>query len=497
MKLKVKDMDIATGDVEVVILNQDDAALLDLHHMDRILVKRGKKSATAVLDIAESKKAVPHGRIGLFEEVIDAIKAKHGDIIEISLAKKPKSIEGIRKKLDGKELNYDDTYSIVKDIVENKLTAVELTSYVIANYARGMSMDEIVNLTKAMTLTGTTLKIKKKKVFDLHSIGGVPGNRITMIVVPMMIAAGLIVPKTSSRAITSPAGTADTMDVLCDVTIPISKLSQMIKKIGGFIIWGGAVNLAPADDKIIKVEHPLSIDAEGQMIASIMAKKASVSATHVLMEIPYGKGTKVPDIESAKHLKHLFETVSSKIGILLEVMITEGTEPVGNGIGAALEARDCLWIFERDPRRPRDLEKKSIEVAATALEFAGMAKKGFGEMLAEEILTSGKASKIMLKIIKAQGGRCSHSEHVKFSKLSKDIFAEKTGSVTEINNLSISKIARLAGAPKDSRAGIYLYKHVGDSVKKGDVIYTIYAENKEKIAYSVAQSKETKPFTIR
>jgi len=293
MKLIVKDMDIATGGVHVVILNQNDAALLDLHHMDRLLVKKGSKSTTAVLDIAESEKAVPQGKIGLFEEVLASLHAKQNDRVTISLEKKPESVGLIRKKMDGHELNYDEMLQIVQDITNDKLTYIELTSFVTASYTRGMSLNEVAHLTKAMMRTGSMLKLEKHPscpIVDLHSIGGVPGNRTTMIVVPIVAAAGLFFPKTSSRAITSPSGTADTMEVLCDVTIPLPKLKKILMRVGGFIVWGGAINLAPADDKIIRVEYPLEIDAEGQMLASIMAKKASVSATHVLIEIPVVEG---------------------------------------------------------------------------------------------------------------------------------------------------------------------------------------------------------------
>jgi len=224
MELKVKDMDIATGDVQVVILNKKDAHELDLHHMDRLVLKKNSRRTVAILDIAESKKAVPPGHIGLFEEVLDALHAKNGDKVNVDIAEKPESVTYIRKKLDGKRLTPKEIKIIVEDIVNNRLTDVELTSFVTAGYTRGMSMKEIVALTKAMAETGETLKFNKYPVVDIHSIGGVPGNRTTMIVVPILVAAGCIVPKTSSRAITSPAGTADTMEVLAPVSMSINKL---------------------------------------------------------------------------------------------------------------------------------------------------------------------------------------------------------------------------------------------------------------------------------
>lgn len=490
MRLKVKDMDIATGDVKIVILNEKDAEMLDLHHNDRLIVKKNHRSTVAVLDIAESEKAVPAGSIGLFEEVLDALFAKEGDAVTIHFASKPKSVNYIREKLDGKELSYNEIYDIIRDIGANKLTNIELASYVTANYITGMSDSEIANLTKAMIVTGTRLQIKKKPVVDLHCIGGVPGNRTTLIVVPILIAAGLTVPKTSSRAITSPAGTADTMEVLCPVSLPISKLYQILDRVGGFIIWGGSVNLAPADDRIIKVEHPLNIDAEGQMLASIMAKKASVSTTHLLIDIPVGKGAKVEDRKQAVHLKGHFERLGKVLGIKVCTMITEGSQPIGNGIGPVLEAKDCLWVLKNDSRAPQDVRQKSLEMAAVLLEFVGTAKKGQGMQMATEILNSGKAYKTFIDIIHAQGGKDIDPESLTPCPLQYTVTAPKTGIVATLDNISIARIARMAGAPKDPDAGILLHRHCGDSVKKGDPILTIYAHTKEKMSYALEILKE-------
>src|SRR5574342_222959 len=234
MELRVKDMDIATGDVQVVILNEKDAHELDLHHMDRIVLKRNSKKTVAILDIAESKKAVPPGSIGLFEEVLDALHAKGGDVVRIEPADKPESVIYIRRKLDGNRLTSKELRTIVDDIVDNRLTDIELTSFVNAAYTRGMSMQEVAALTEAMAATGDRLTFRKYPVVDVHSIGGVPGNRTTMLIVPILVAAGCIVPKTSSRAITSPSGTADTMEVLCPVSLPIPKLKKIAKDVGGF-----------------------------------------------------------------------------------------------------------------------------------------------------------------------------------------------------------------------------------------------------------------------
>jgi len=484
MKLKVKDVDIATGSILVAILNEKDAQELDIHAKDRIKIKKGKKVETVVVDVAESKKAVPPGSIGVFEEVIDSLKLRKGEYVEIIPARRPLSIEYIKKKLDGKKLNKEEINQIVWDIVHNKLNEIELTYFVAACYTNTLTTDETTMLTEAIAYHGNILKLKKYPIIDKHCIGGVAGNRTTMIIVPIVAAAGLAIPKTSSRSITSPAGTADTMEVLADVSMPLKKIKRIVEKINGCIVWGGAINLAPADDRIIKVEYPLSIDAESQLLASIMAKKLSVSSTHVLIDIPVGKGAKIESRDKAFVLKKDFKKLARKLRKRIRVIITDGSETVGNGIGAMLEARDVLWLLKNDKRAPSDLKEKSVKMAGSILEMGGKAGKFSGYKKALRILESGEAYKKMKEIINAQGAKITEPEKIKLARFSFDFKAWKKGIIFHIDNKSISKIARVAGAPIDKKAGIYLHKHMGDKVNKGDVIFTVYAESKRKLDYA-------------
>ncbi|MBW2972609.1 AMP phosphorylase [Candidatus Woesearchaeota archaeon] len=486
MKFKVKDVDIATGGTLVAILNRRDAAMLDLHIGDRLRITRGGRSTVAVLDIAESTKAVKRGYIGLMEEVLDKIGAKQGSSVSIYLEKKPVSLSLIKKKLDGRKLSAEEMENIIKDIVNSKLTSVEITYFVAAGYTRGLDMDETVALTNAMINTGMVLKVGRYPIIDKHCIGGVPGNRTTMIVVPILVAAGYCVPKTSSRSITSPSGTADTMEVLADVNLDVERIKKVVDKVGGCMVWGGAVNLAPADDKIITVEHPLSVDAEGQLLASILAKKGSVSATHVLIDIPVGRGAKVSRLDRAKHLRKQFLRIGKKLNMKIKVVISDGSQPVGNGIGPALEARDVLWVLGNYPKAPQDLKHKALLMASEIMRAYPLSgwKARHGYRYAKEILESGKAWQVMLDIINAQGARVTDPKKIRLGKFRCDLKAWQDGRICHIDNVSVSRVARAAGAPFDSGAGIYLYHHVGDRVKKGDILCTLYAENKLKLEYA-------------
>lgn len=138
---------------------------------------------------------------------------------------------------------------------------------------------EITALTDAMVKAGSRIDWGLDQVIDKHCVGGLPGNRTTPIVVSILTACGLTVPKTSSRAITSPAGTADTMETLTDVSLSLEQMRQVVRNEGGCLAWGGSVRLSPADDLLIQVERALDIDSEGQLIASVLSKKLAAGAT--------------------------------------------------------------------------------------------------------------------------------------------------------------------------------------------------------------------------
>ncbi len=467
-------MDIATGGTLVAILNKKDARHLDLHSGDRILVKDGNKEVPCILDISESKKAVPEGKIGLFEEVLTRLGVHSGSIINIKLTGKPESVAHIRDKLYGKRLSYQELYHIMDDITHDRLTDIEKTYFVAAGFANGFTHEEVVDMTRAMVHTGKKLKFPGT-VVDKHSIGGIPGNRTTMIIVPILAAAGFTMPKTSSRAITSPAGTADTMECLANVELTEEQIQRVVRKTGACMVHGGSMSLAPADDKIIEVEHPLSIDAEGQLLASVMAKKYSVSAKHVLIDIPMGKSTKANSWAKANHLKKMFELIGKKLGMNIHVIITDGSQPIGYGVGPLLEARDVLAILRNDPQAPPDLKKKGLMMAGVLLGMTGKYKDG--QKKAREILESGQAWKKMNEIIDAQGRK----RLPPLGEFSYPVRSGKIGRVRGINTEIIAKIARMAGAPDDKGAGLHLRKKVHDLTQKGDLLYTVYAESRFKL----------------
>lgn len=486
MHLKVKDINVATGGPLIAVLNYKDAQKLDLQGTDRILLKKGRKEIIVSINISESSKNIKPGTIGLFEEVLDVLKPKKGSKLTIKPTHTPKSIEFIRDKLDGKRLTKNEIDILVKDLIENDLTETELAYFVSACYHNELSQNETINFTRAVLESGKKLVLNKKIIADKHCLGGIPNNRTTMLITPILAAAGVTMAKSSSRSITSAAGTADTMEVLSKVDFNPKTIKEIVNKTNGCIIWGGAMELAGADDKLIKVRYPLRLDPEGLMLSSIMAKKASVGSTHVLIDIPIGKTAKVTTTKRAKKLRRKFVDLGKKLGMKTNVIITDGSQPIGKGIGPNLEARDVLYILTRHPGAPKDLEEKSIMMADKLLKLTKT------KASAREILESGKAYKKMKEIIKAQKGKSTIGpEDLNPGRHSFDIKSRKSGKIIEIDNKKITKIARIAGAPSDKAAGIYLYKRVGQKIKKNETIFTIYSESKDKLEYSKPFAKNT------
>jgi len=488
MKLKIKDLSFSSGGPFVAVMNRKDAMDMDLHAGNRILIKKNDKEIISVVDLSDQK--VKRGEIGLFDEVLNKLNSKKG-YVSVNLAKRLKSLVYIRKKLEGKRLNKKEIFEIIKDVNSNNLNEVELTYFVSGCYSHGLSMGEIENLTESIVKVGHKLKLNRRPIVDKHCIGGIAGNRTTMIVVPIITSLGITMPKTSSRAISSPAGTSDTMEALANVSFEVDDIKKIVEKTNGCMVWGGAVDLASADDKMIKVRNPLRLDPQGLLLASIMAKKEAVNASHVLIDIPVGKYAKINNKKEAKKLKRRFMEIGEDLKIKIKVIITDGKQPIGNGIGPNLEARDVLNVLRGEG--PKDLRDKAVKMSIQILKMLKI-KNPKKKVL--DSLNSGKAYDKMKEIIKAQEGKIFNPNQLKIGKFKKDIHSNKSGRVRELNNKDVSKIARISGAPSDKVAGIYLNKKLRDKIKKKDLLFTVYAGSKKRLNYALELVKERNPYII-
>jgi len=473
LNLKVKFLGLETGGKPIVILNKEDADDLGIRSLGRVRVQQGKKQLTAIVNT--TTRVIGKTHIGVSDEVKKSLNLQENSEVDVEVAKFPTSLHFITNKLKGRKLSYEEIFEIVKDVVEGNLNEIEIASFVTALHSFGVDLDEATSLSLAMVETGKQLKLNKKVIVDKHSAGGVPGDKTTLLVVPIIAAAGLTIPKTSSRAITSAAGTADRAEILMPVNLDIEEMKRVVEKTNGCIVWGGALHLAPADDIFVQIEYPLSIDP--LLLPSIMSKKKAVGANFVVIDIPCGRGTKVKTIGDADLLAKDFIELGKKLNIKTQCAVTYGEQPIGHTIGTALETKEALEVLMRRKNVP-DLIDKATHIANILLHMVGKD----GQNFALEILKSGKAEQKLREIITEQGGDFEvKPEDIEIGEFGFDVPAENSGVVLWINNTGLVEVARAAGAPKDKGAGIYLYKKLGDKVKKDEKLFTVYAEKQRKL----------------
>jgi len=476
MKLKIKKLRFLTGR-PVCMIHEKTAKLMSLHVGNRVSIKNHRQ--TKIISIVDTVSGIiKPSEIAVSEEILETLALKDKEVVDVLLAEHPRSISLIKKKLKGERLEKDEITEIIADIADNALTEVEVAFFISAVYTKGMSLNETRYLIKAMVESGNRISLSGK-IVDKHCIGGIAGNRTTPIVVAICASAGLIMPKTSSRAITSAAGTADVIETIARVEFSIEEIKKIIKKTNACLVWGGALGLAPVDDKIIKIERLVNIDSTPQLLASILSKKISVGSKYVLIDIPCGRSAKVSK-KQAQNLKEKFMTLGKLFGLKMAVVLTDGSEPIGYGVGPILEIKDVINVLKRE-NSPKDLEEKSVFLAGVILELVGKAKKGKGKEMAQEILNSGKAFKKFKDIIEIQEGHLNHFQEPKFEY---SIKSEKRCNIKHLDNKMINKIARFAGCPEDQAAGIYLHKRKGDTVEKGEKILTLYTISEEKLHHA-------------
>ena len=492
-QLRIRRVNLDTGRENVVVISRQSTALRPdvFRGFSRVELRANSKVLLATLLLTDDGMVAPD-ELGLAEPAFRRFGEQAGSPITVTPAPPPQSLDAVRAKIQGHALSAAEISAIIGDIMHYRYSDMEIAAFLIGS-ASFMTSSELLALAHAMANAGTQLKWEHKIVVDKHSIGGIPGNRASLIVVPIVAAHGLMIPKTSSRAITSPAGTADTMEVLARVDLDVNTMKDVVSTCHGCLIWGGHVNLSPADDILISVERPLAIDTREQMVASIMSKKLAAGVTHLVIDLPVGRTAKVTSAVEAMRLRKLFEFVGDHFGIAVEVVITDGRQPIGNGIGPVLEAEDVMAVLRNDPAAPRDLREKSLRLAAHVLEYDPELRGGTGYTRARQLLDNGAALNQMHKIIEAQGPSGCNTD---IGNLSADILAPHDGVIDEIDCLRINRLARTAGAPIDKGAGIKIFKKIGDHVEQGEPLYRIYAFDDSQFDLAQADAKADNGFLI-
>lgn len=479
--LKLRRIGIDTYQEPVIYMRSDCHVCRDegFEAPSRVQVRHNGHTIIATLNVLTTD-LLEVDEAGLSEVAWRLLGAQEGNIVLLSHPPVIDSLRPLRAKVYGHALDEVAIEAIIGDIAHGRYSDIELAAFITA-CARGMDMKEIVALTKAMVNAGERLHWDNIQIVDKHSIGGLPGNRTTLIVVPIVAAYGLTMPKTSSRAITSPAGTADVMETLTRVDLDIPAMRRVVGREGGCVIWGGAMRLSPADDILIRVERPLDIDSEGQLVASVLSKKAAAGSSHVVIDIPVGETAKVRSTEAAVLLGKRLVDVGRAIGLHVHTVMSDGSQPVGRGIGPALEAWDVLAVLQGKSNAPSDLRERALRLAGMVMEFAPGVASGEGIHLAREILDDGRAWKKFQAICEAQGGLHEPPR----AKYTHDVLAPHDGQIAAIDNRRLARIAKQAGAPHAKSAGLELHAPLNIAVKKGQPLFTVHAETPGELHYAL------------
>ena len=481
-----RQLGIDTGQEPVVYLHRDSQVVHSegFAQETRVLVTSGARAILATLNVVTGP-LLGVEDVGLSEAAWQRLGTREGDGVEVAHAPPLESLGLVRAKIYGHRLDAAGLDTIVRDIAELRYSDIYLASFITACAGGRLDHQEVVDLTLAMIGAGERLRWDAARVFDKHSVGGLPGNRTSLIVVPIVAAAGLLMPKTSSRAITSPAGTADTMETLAPVDLDLAAMRRVVEREGGCLVWGGRARLSPADDVLIRVERPLDLDSPAQLVASVLSKKAAAGVTHVLIDLPVGPTAKVRSYGEAERLSGHLREVGRAIGLEVLPVLTHGDQPIGRGIGPALEGRDALAILQGEPDAPVDLRERALLLAGHLLEMAGAAAAGSGAAMARAILDDGRAWKKFQAICDAQGGMRAPPT----APFTRPVPARRTGRVAVIDNRRLGRVAKLAGAPHDPAAGLVLQVRLGEVVAVGQPLYTIHAVAPGELDYALVYAE--------
>ncbi|MGY6586708.1 MAG: thymidine phosphorylase family protein [Wenzhouxiangella sp.] len=420
------------------------------------------------------------GEAGLSESAWRRLGATEGDTLHLAHPQPLNSLSLVRARIFGQPFSTGDLGAIIRDIVAGRYADIHIAMFLTAMATRALSEEETRDLIQAMVEAGDRLDWSRPIIADKHCVGGLPANRTTPLVVAIIAACGLWMPKTSSRAITSPAGTADTMETLAPVDLDLAAMRRVVEREGGCVVWGGSVRLSPVDDMLIRVARVMDLDAEGQLIASVMSKKIAAGASHLVLDIPHGPTAKVRSLSEAQSLGDKLSAAATAFGVATRVIISDGSQPVGRGIGPSLEARDLMAVLDNQPDAPADLRQRSLELAAELLELTGHVAKGAGFALAEKTLDSGAAAAKFRAICEAQGGL----RQPPVAARQFPILAVRPGQVRRIDNRRLGRVAKLAGAPGAPAAGVDLHVRLGDSVAVGQPLFSIHAETAGELEYA-------------
>ena len=479
--LSLKKLAISSFNENLAYIHKDCVAYKvdDLKSLTKVEIHGGVKPVYAFLQVVEDSKLVKPNELALNIEAFKQVNLPEGANISLTLSPQPPSMNSIKQKIAGNILSSGEYSAVINDILNRRYSNMDIASFLVAS-GSFMTAPEVLSLTEALIGDKVLHWDNENIVVDHHCLGGVPGNKTDIIITAIVAAYGLPMPKTASRSVTSCAGVADTFAVLANVDLDENKFMQVVTENRGAIVSHNHLELAEANRLISAVERQIGFTQQQHITSSILAIKLAAGVTHLVIDIPVGSNSRIKSTNEAMRLRKLIEYVGDMLSIEVDAVITDGSEPIGNGIGAVLEARDIMKILRNKEDAPQDLREKSLFLAGRILEFDPKLRGGQGYHVAKEILNSGRALETMNKIIYAQG----KAPQPQLGTLTREIVANTSGVVERIDNARINKIGLLAGAAQYPGAGIDLFKKVGDNVEQGEPLYRIHSVNSTDFAFA-------------
>ena len=401
-------------------------------------------------------------------------------------------LEIIAKKRDGKELSKEEIEYFIKEYTKGNITDYHAAALVMAIYINKMTIEETTNLTIAMANSGDILDLSEFGiVVDKHSTGGV-GDKITLILMPIMSALGVPVAKMSGRGLGFTGGTADKLESIpgYKTSLTEEEFKRNVKEIGISLITQTG-NLAPADKKIYALRDSISCTDSIPLIASsIMSKKIAAGANKVLLDVTCGNGAFMKKKEDAIELAREMKKIGNLAGKETICIITSMEEPLGLAVGNTIEIIESINALKGNMQQ--DVKEVVLELGSYMLKLA---QKGDNiEENKEKILkciNSNKAYEKFLELVEKQGGDITYCEDIsKFrkAKYEENIISTRNGYIKQIKAEEVGKCACYLGAGRvkkedeiDKEAGILLNKKVGDYVGKGELIATLYTNDISKV----------------
>ncbi len=479
--LNLKHVAVSSFNENIAYLHSDCSAYKvdDIKTMTKVEIHGGMQPVYALLEITDDSKIVKPNELGLNNEAFRQINLPEGANVSITLAPPAPSLPIVKRKIVGNILSASEYASIIGDIAAKRYSNLDIAAFLVAS-GSFMTASEVLALTEALIGDDVIRWDNESIVVDYHCFGGVPGNKVDIIINSIIAAYGLPMPTTCSRSLTSCAGVADTFGVLANVDIDEDKLVRLVKENHGAIACYESLPIAEANKIVSLIERHIGFTQLQHLAASILAIKLAAGVTHLVVDIPVGPNSRIKSTNEAMRLRKLIEYVGDMLSLEIDAVITDGSEPIGNGVGAVLEARDVMKVLRNKPDAPQDLLEKSLFMAGRILEFDPKLRGGQGYAVAKEILSSGRALEAMNKMIYAQG----KAPQPQLGHLTRDIVATAGGVVESINNERINRIGLLAGAGQYPGAGLDLLKKVGDHVEQGETLYRIHSLTSTDFAFA-------------